>query len=420
MSQPQVGEAAKALAPNDSFVARQPIVDAKKDLFGFELLFRDSWENRFPDVSSDEATSRLIVDSQLESGLEGLVGSRPAFINFPERPLLEKFPQLFSTDAIVIEVLESVQPNDAVVKACAEMHEQGYRIALDDFSDDRCWQAILPHVDIVKVDISDYTPEGLEALVGKPHLRGKRLLAERVETLVEFEYCAGLGFELFQGYFLARPEVVKSKKVSANKLSMMQLLAETAKSPMDFDAINKLIAQDGGLSIKLLKFINSPYFGVVANITSLSHALAYLGEEQMRKFISLLSMASLGADKSPALLGMAVARARFCELLAEETGGCDTGAAFLSGLFSLIEAVTDESLEQVFAKLPLDPAIKLAVEGDESHLAKVLALAIAYEKGHWLEVQGLSAAVAVSQHELLQIYTNALTWAVPMEEALGS
>ena len=401
-----------------AYVARQTIVSPDRDTVGYELLFRDSWDNRFPDVCPDEATSRLIANAQLELGVEQLVGDHKAFINFTEQSLLEGFPRLFDKDKIVVEILETVTPSEDVIAACSELKKQGYQLALDDYDFHEKWQVFSDLVDIIKVDIDGMDDSTLSRKIETIRTDDVELIAERVETHEQFEFCKKIGFNYFQGYFFSKPEVMEQKKLPSNKLVMLQLLAETTQDPLDFGKINEMISRDVGLTFKLLKYINSPACGAASNITSLSHALSYIGEQQVRKFVALMAMAAIGEDKPAALLSLAAVRARFCERLVQHLNKHDqAGAAFLCGLLSLIDAVMNDSLESIFRKLPIDREIKDALRGRENFEGNVLKLVLAYEQGDWVRASEISQELHVDEKILGSSYREAINWSRQLEDS---
>ncbi|NKB34992.1 MAG: HDOD domain-containing protein [Pseudomonadales bacterium] len=403
----------------NTYVARQTIVGTNRNTMGYELLFRDGSENAYPNIPLDEATSRLIVESHLDLGIDKLVGSHKAFINFTEKSLIEKFPLVFDKDKIVVEVLESVNPSEEIVDACRELVDEGYTLALDDHDFSDKWDHVPELIDIIKIDIAHIKRDELGERLKNLNFTDKTLIAERVETHEQFAYCKEMGFDYFQGYFFSKPEVLQKKKIPGNKMMTMELLGESAKDPMQFDSISEIISHDVGLSVKLLKFINSAAFGV-RGITSLNHALTYLGEAEVKKFISLVAMAAIGDDKPPELIALAAVRARFCELLAQEIKHKDlSGSAFLCGLFSLIEAVMNDTLESIFLKLPIDGSIKQALRGVEgSEAGDLLKLVLAYEQGDWLLVSELSNSLDIDEGAISNSYREAICWARSFETAM--
>lgn len=403
------------------YVARQTIVSKDCGTVGYELLFRDGMANSFPDINPDEATSRLISDAQLDVGIEKIVGDHKAFINFTEKSLIEKFPQFFNKEKIVVEIVESVTPTEDVIAACTELKNQGYRLALDDFDFDSQWEELSKLVDIIKVDIEGLDQETLAQKVREIKTDDVELVAERVETHEQFEYCKELGFDYFQGYFFSKPEIIQNRTIPSDRMSMLQLMGETSQHPMDFDNISEMISRDVGISFKLLKLINSPLLGTRAEISSLSHALSYLGEKELRKFICLMAMAHIGDEKPAALLSLASVRARHCELLMRGIGAdADSGKAFLCGLFSLIDAVMNDTIKNIFASLPVDDSIKDALMGSRDQLGNVLSLVLAYENGSWRFVTELCEELDMPETTLATFYSEAVQWTRDFESSMAA
>lgn len=210
----------------EAYVARQTIVGPQCQTVGYELLFRDRWENARPDVPLDEANTDLVSRTQLSLELEKLVGANIAFINFPQHSLLNKFPTFFEPERIIVEIMETVEPTDELVQVCSELKDQGYRLALDDFDFNQKWQRMSHLVDIIKIDISTIDPHILARKVDTLVRGSKSLIAERIETCEQFDHCKRIGFDYFQGYYFSRPEILEKQKLASNNFAMLQLLAE--------------------------------------------------------------------------------------------------------------------------------------------------------------------------------------------------
>jgi EAL and modified HD-GYP domain-containing signal transduction protein len=398
-----------------SYVARQPILDVDKELFAYELLFRDGISNSFPNVCPDEATSKILAQNHLLLGLEELTNGKLAFINFHEDALLHHFPTSLPAEEIYVEILEDVPISEELVIACKKLKSLGYKLALDDHDFDPKWDVFLPFIDMIKVDvkltnilrISKY----LRRLEGKKP-KNLKLLAEKVETAQEFEQLKMLGFDYYQGYFFAKPEVVKQKSLPPNKMVLIELIGETAKIHMDIDKITQLIERDVSLSYKLLRFINSSAFSREQSIGSLKHALNYMGELELKKFIALIALANLGDGKPSELVNLSIIRARFCAQVANKRQDQENPPmAFLTGLFSLVDALLDQALETVVSKLPISPEIKTALISNDGYLADYLAMSVCYEKGKWQALEQLCGKLNVQSDDVSDFYQDALQWA---------
>lgn len=403
------------------YAARQPILDIDKNLFAYELLFRDGVSNVFPDIDEDEATSRIVEGSQVSFGIEDFTDNKPAFINFTLETILKKYPSMMAPEAVVVEILETVQPGKRLLAAVKELKQQGYVIALDDYEHKPVWKHFYPYVDIIKFDLRAMSLTEIANILTelKPHTHID-MLAEKVETLEEFEQCKTLGFKYFQGYFFSKPELVKAKNLSPAQMTLAELLYETSNPEIDLPKVTQIFERDINLSYKLLRYTNSAAFKRRAEISTIKQALVVLGQHELKKFLSLLFAAQVNDSKPDELLKMAMVRARFCELLAGSTSQIDSAMAFLTGMMSLIDAILDESIEKIMEQLPLAAEIKLALIKGQGDLAKLLKLSIAFEKGDWVLESQLESTLKLSDSQIAAKYADAINWADEQLSALSS
>ena len=402
------------------YAARQPILDENKNLFAYELLFRDGVDNVFPDIDEDEATTRIIEGAQVSFGLDDLTDKKPAFINFTLETILKKYPTMMPPESVVVEILETVQPGKRLLAAVQELKNKGYIVALDDYEHKPVWRHFYPYVDIIKFDLRAMSMAEITATIGElktqPHIK---LLAEKVETLEEFEKCKELGFQYFQGYFFSHPELVKTKSLSPAQMTLAELLYETSNQVVDLPKVTQIFERDINLSYKLLRYSNSATFKRRTEISTIKQALVVLGQKELKKFLSLLFTAQVNDSKPEELLKLAMVRARFCESLANEEGSQDSGMAFLTGMMSLIDAILDESIDKVMEKLPLATEIKTALIEDSGKLADFLRLAKAYERGDWDIESQFERELNFSGDQIPHIYNSAIHWADEQMAALN-
>ena len=405
-----------------SYVARQPVLDVNKELFAYELLFRDGRDSGYPELSPDEATSKLLTQNHLQMGIEELTNGKLAFINFHEDALLHHFPTSLPAEQIYIGILHDVPISDQLVIACQKLKRLGYKLALDDHNFDEKWDVFLPFIDMIKVDIKQTNILKINKYLrhlDELHRRDILLMAEKVDTAQEFEQLKLLGFHYFQGYFFAKPEVVKQKSIAPNKLILMELISESSKKRMNINKISLLVERDVSLSYKLLRFINSSAFKRNQAIGSLKHALAYMGEKELKKFISLIALANLCENKPSELINLSVIRARFCAQLSEKReDNQDPPMAFLTGLFSLVDALLDQDLTTAIGKVPICPEIREALTEKTGDLARYLDAAICYEKGQWSQLDSLCENLGVDVEDVGDFYLDALQWANGLEEGM--
>ena len=399
-----------------AYVARQAILDKNKNLYSYELLFRDGKSNCFPDISPDEATSKILANSHLTLGLDEITDGKLAFINFHEDTLLHRFPTSLSPSSVVIEIVETVKPSPELVDACKQIKKMGYKIALDDHDFDPKWDVFLPYIDIIKVDIVVCEHQRMLDNIDKFKQQNIKLVAEKIETHEEFEQYKALGFDYFQGYFFARPEVIKQKSIPTSKMSLIELISASASVVIDFQKINNIIERDVSLSYKLLRFINNPLINKANKIKSLKHALNYMGEVEVKKFIALLALANLGSEKSIELIHLSLVRARFCEMVGQAKAlSTNPPTGFLVGLFSLLDALLDQTMSDIVEKLPLSDELKDALCGEENALKNYLALIRAYEVGHWQAIDRLSKLLGIDAGMSQSFYHESIKWGNAMK-----
>lgn len=397
----------------DVFVARQPIFDRNKNLYAYEFLFRDGLSNAFPEINGEVATTRLLSNTFFTIGIDRLSGNRKIFINFTQDLLLKKVPTMFPSQNLVVEILEDVAPDPELIESCREIAAAGYTVALDDFLFRPELKPLIELAHIIKIDLRQTPMDRARQLIDALG-RGQRLsfLAEKIETHQEFEEAEKMGFELFQGYFFSKPEIVQGKDVKPSKINMLQLLEQARRPDCDLDALDRLINRDVSLSYKLLRYINSAYFRRLVEITSIRHAMSLLGERELKQFIFLVATAELANDKPQELVRSAIIRARFCELLGRECdGGIQPSELFLLGLFSQIDAMLDVEMETVMNRLPLPERVKEALVSGTGNMAPHIGLARAYETGDWPSCDRFGRALGCDPGALPGFYLEAVGWA---------
>ena len=298
------------------FVARQPILDRQRNLFGYELLYRsDAAHTQFDGTEAASATQQVISSSILSLGLDNLLGGKKAFINFDERLLRERVHLHLPSQDTVIEILETVEPTSDLIALCRGIRDEGYTIALDDFVSSPQFEPLTRLAQLIKVDIQLTGKPEQERLLRTYQPRGIAMLAEKVETHEEFEWTRAAGYDYFQGYFFARPSVIRSHQVPANKLHCLRLLTEVQKPELDFKRLEALIRLDVALAYKLMRYVNSALFSHRTEIKSIENAMTVLGTDNLRHWVALATLPMLATDKPGELATLSLVRARFCESL---------------------------------------------------------------------------------------------------------
>jgi len=397
--------------PNSAtrFVARQPILTKDEKVFGYELLFRDGVENFF--CSADpEAASRSTLDTSMLMGLDVLCDGRRAFINCTREMLLKDYVTLVPSNQTVVEILETVPPDDLVMAACQRLKEAGYMIALDDFAIDDPRAPLTEVADIIKVDLKRTTPAECAAMIKRYGPWRCRMLAEKVETREEFVAASKAGFVYFQGYFFRRPEVLATHEVPANRINYVRMLQTVSKPELDPREIEDAIKSEASLCYRLLRYLNSAVFGFANEIHSVRHALAMLGEREVRRWVRLVVTLAAGQGKSSELVLSALVRARFCELLSPKIQHGESDL-FLLGLLSMMDAILEIPMPEVLDRVPIDQETKALLLGGTGRLRPLYQLMLARESGDWQNTAELSKSLHLSDGEVAEAYWSAMQWA---------
>ncbi len=391
------------------YVARQPIFDRNEKVFGYELLFRDDMENMFHGVDPD-AASRSTFDSSLLVGLDVLCDGRRAFLNCTRETLIGGMVTLLPSHSTVVEVLETVPVDKEVIAACQHLKEAGYLIALDDFISDDPREPLAEMADILKVDLKLTTHEQRGALIKKYGPWRCRLLAEKVESHTEFAAAKEQGFIYFQGYFLRRPEMLTTHDVPANQISYVRMLQAVSRAEIDVGEVENMIKSEAAICYRLLRYMNSAKFGFRNEIHSVRHALAILGDKEVRRWVRLIATVGAGQDKSSDLVLCALVRARFGELLSSSTRHGESDL-FLLGLLSMLDTMLEMPMAEILEKIPVDSETKMVLRGESSLLRPVYQLILAHESGEWEAVRSLCEGLHLDPDATAAWYWQAQEWA---------
>lgn len=393
----------------EALVARQPIYDSKLHILAHELLYRASAGHDAAIIKDARAASlSVIMNACLEIGLDHLVGAKPAYVNFPKELLVgdEPLPLPLPPERIVVEVLEDVSADREVMNSIATLRRHGHLVALDDFSFEHSDAALLNLADIVKIDVMNLDSNQLEQTCKALQPRNLLLIAEKIETLAQFEHCRRLGFRGFQGFFLRRPETFASKRVPTNRMAILQIMASLQDPQVSISDLESLVGCDTATSYRILRCINSSYYNLPRPINSLREAIVILGLDQLRRLCALVMLAGFD-DRPGQLLIDAMILARMCELLAQHAGVRDSSPYFITGLFSVLDALVAQPLADALSELPLAASITRALLQGEGDLGAALACARHYTLGDWDNVQFKELSI----QQIRSTYVQALRWA---------
>ncbi len=394
----------------DRYLARQPIFDRQDSVLGYELLFRSGLDNFFGQQDASKP-SECHLDNFLLFGMETLTGGHRAFINFTRNDLVRDLPTLFPRERVVVEILESTLADAEVIAACRRLKQAGYLIALDDFALSPRSEPFLPFADVVKVDFRTTRQNEREALARHLAPRGIKLLAEKVETHEDVLAARESGYNYFQGYFYCRPLIVSTSGLSGFKPNYMRILQTVNRPEMNLREVEEILKQEPSLLYKLLRYLNSAYFGLRAEVTSIRHALALLGEQNLRKWISVTAMVHLAHNKPSELIMTSLVRARFCESLAEPLGiRARETDLFLLGLMSTMDAVLGRYMTQIVCEVPLADDVRAALLNERGRFHDVLSVAVGLEKGAWEEISQPIARLRLDEASIPGTYLGVVGW----------
>ncbi|MBI9111843.1 EAL and HDOD domain-containing protein [Maridesulfovibrio ferrireducens] len=396
------------------FVARQPVFTRELTIWGYELLFRNSECSLGADVGNeDEATSQVIADG---FGLiqEDLTEGQRLLVNFPRNMILEDAAVLLPPDVCVIEILENVDPDPDILKVLNTLKERGYTLALDDYIGQKGFESFVELADIIKVDCLELSIDEMQKLVGSLAKSESILLAEKVEDNEMFKLCMDLGFDLFQGFFFSRPEIIPGKKMSSHNLNRMQLLRSISGSEFNVDDLTSAINSDVSISYRLLRFMNSPYFGLPNAVSSIQQAVVLIGYKKLAGWLRVILLSDMcSGPASSELAFLSIKRAKFIELLSLElkSPGLSSDSMFLLGLFSLLDVLLGKSMKNLLKELPIEKDLMAALCGESSIASVWLELVIAFEKAKWETVGSIINSQNLSPLSVARNHLAAMQWA---------
>jgi EAL and modified HD-GYP domain-containing signal transduction protein len=362
------------------FMARQPILNVRQEVAAYELLFRTGWENAFS--GDDDGSTRQIIDNILVLGARTLCSDTLAFINCTREALTGELVTLLPPEFIVLEVLESIEPDAEIISACRSLKAMGYRIALDDFVLRKGIGPMIELADYIKVDFLASGRKARKQIRSALSGCGAALLAEKIEDQEAFSVALAEGYQYFQGYFFSRPTMLARDEVPLSQLNIIRLLAALSMAPLDRREVERLVLADAPLCFRLMRLVNSAIYGMRGNVQSVERALVVVGEDEFRKLATVALAGSLGHRGSHALLSLSLQRARFCELLASHLQQ-DPIEQYLVGLLSLLDAILQAPMSSLVDLLPLQAPVRAALLGECNATSMSLCIAKSYETGDW-------------------------------------
>ena len=393
------------------FVGRQPIYDNKLQVVGYEMLFHQYDAGQAEFVEYDYVSSRVMMNTFVEVGVERLVGNGLAFVHF-DRSMFEDGKQSSAKYPRIVAVIKDNESSDKnVLKTANELSKLGYQIALDDVSDTKLNRSFLKHIDFVRLNVHGIEADELQEYVSAVKKLSVKTVAQNIETLDMYDKCRELGFDYFHGLFLSRPNIASGSKLPASRLAILRLLAKLHEPDIEFSDLDEIVQNDVALSYRILRVINSVFYTKTKKIESIHQALVLLGIKRIKDWVSMLAL-SKAADKPQDLVLTALERAKMCELIALREYHKETG--FIIGLFSLIDALLDMPLEEIVSSLPLSDEIQAALINHEGKLGEVLECAIAYQQGKW----EIALDTGLNPDIVREAFLESLDWSVTVSSLL--
>ncbi len=412
------GRYSRGTVSQQTCLARQPILDRANRVFAYELLFRSSGTLDVCPNQDDQSSARVISDAVLEFGLDALTQGKLAFINITRELLLEGLPAALPPKKVVIELLETIDGDAEVVAACQAFRRAGYAIALDDFIWSDRTEPLVAVADYIKVDVLQADAETRRRLLATRRSDGPALLAEKVETLAQFDAARTDGFAFFQGYFFGRPIMQHGRPTLGHQAGHLRLLSALQDPDLTLAKLEALIQHDPSLCYRVLRTVNSASFAQARTIDSIRQALLLLGVDTVKRWASLWAMAGLSETSHPELMVMSTVRARCCELLfSASRGPAAAPEGFLLGLCSLLDAILERPIESILDHLPLSASVRGALRGEDNEPRRLLECAIAFERGDWDRAATLARRAGVSPAVLAAAHQDALRASAQFQKA---
>ena len=393
--------------------ARQPIFNRDQQVFAYELLFRNGAADKAEFIDGDLATRSVLLNAYTENSSPQVLNGKPGFLNVGSA-MMSAIPS-FAQQFLVVEILESEHNKPEIVAKIQDLRARGFKTALDDFDMKDYRPELIDSADIIKLDVLAYTKETLALAVQRLRQHPVQLLAEKVETQAMYQYTQSLGFDLYQGYFFCRPELVKGHILDANRRSIFDLLRELYQPEVDVPALSAIVKRDVVLSYKLLKLVNSSFYRRLQTVDSINHAVMILGVARIRSWATLVCLGKLGR-KPDELQTESLMRGHMCEYLGEKFDAQTAAMSFSVGLLSCMDAWLDQPLGELMALLPLSPEFHEAVVHKQGQAGMLLSIVTLYMHSQWHKLP--EAALQDFGLELLDL-SNAYEYAIAQTDEIS-
>lgn len=407
---------------HEVFLGRQPILDRNQQIVAYELLFRDGEANHANVIDDMSASAQIIIRAFSESDIHEVLGEKKGFINVNAELLLSDMIELLPHDKVVIELLETIEINQQIISRCHELKALGFSLALDDFNGDAHFEPLYELVDVIKIDVLQIPPEELSHHANQLKHWPLKLLAEKVEHIESAEQCLKLGFELFQGYYYARPVILSGKRANSSRLSLLKLIGLISDDAAIAE-LEEVFKREPSLSFNLLRMVNSVAMGRRTKISSLKQAIVMLGQQQLQRWLQLLLFVKPGGNlQDNPLLELAATRGKMMELLATTQASANKAIrdhAFMVGIMSLLDTLLGVTLQEIVKQANLASEVEDALLNHDGTLGKLLLLVQKMEQGKVDTTCALLVDTGLNLNDLMRTQLEAMRWANALKTAIN-
>ena len=403
------------------FVAKQPILDVDLSTYGYELLFREALEDEQAKIEDPDTATISIVTRGFIKSQEELRPNKRVFINFTENLLLAGAPRALPPAVTVIEILETTQFSDRLFEELIRYKQEGYLLAIDDYSLQMTPNAFLNIADIIKIDILNTPSEEVEQIIDSLKNSKVLKLAEKIDNGASFRALQNLGFDLYQGYFFARPENLEGRTISSSQAARIRILSVLQQPHVETAQIVEAITSDPGITYRLLRLLNSAAFGFSMHIESIQHAVVLLGKVRIRHWLQMVILSDIAGSKHPQeLLHLALSRGRTLEELGREgsIAGINTDKLFLFGLLSLLDVMLEMPFQEIFDDLPLSSDFQAGFLNPDSVMGRYLQLLLSFENNNIHAIMDDCWSLKLKPRAVMEATIRAHTWTESVLQAV--
>ncbi|OPJ56682.1 EAL and HDOD domain-containing protein [Clostridium oryzae] len=395
----------------NSFIARQPIFNRDKEVIAYELLYREDYFNSYTGRDGDKDSLSVIADSFYNIGINIVTEGKKAFINFTKNLIVSEIALLLPRELTIVEILENIEPSREIVDCCKKLKSKGYLLALDDFVFDKKYEELIQYVDIIKVDFTITKGNDRKFIMNKVSNKKIKFLAEKIESLEEFNEALEYGYDYFQGYYLSRPIIISQKALSTNQKKSLKILNKISRASISIDELEKIVVSDLALSYKFLRLLNSSYYGFNNKIYSIKHGMVMLGEKDIKNWLFVVLIKNISDKDNEEFVNISAIRAKFAEYIVRDMGKSLLAEdAYIAGMFSLMDVILNRPMEEILKEIKLKEDVKEALINKTGFLYNIIEFICMYEQGQWDKIISFCARYKISENKVTSHYLKSIKW----------